>query len=148
VKVFRRVLVGFDGSRHARQALRAAISLAAAAGGEVGVVIVVSASHGETDEDRQRAFEAEAAPLGAAAEAELSASHRPDTAITVHLAPGDRPAQALSNNAEERGFDLLVVGRHGRDVATHPGLGRAARELAEKTGCPLLLVGDGNPGGE
>ena len=143
--MFRRILVGFDGSRDAHHALRAGITLASAAQGEVVVVIVVSASHGETDEDRRHAFEAEAAPLRAAVEDEL---RRTDAATGVHVTAGDRPAQTLSAYAEERGFDLLVVGRHGRERASHGGLGRMARELAEKASCPLLLVGDGDPDGD
>jgi len=146
--VFRRILVGFDGSRDAREALRAGRMLAALADGEVTVVIVVSASHGETDEDRRRAYEAEAAPLRAAAEHELHSTPGIDSAGQVHVATGDHPAEVLASYAEERGFDVLVVGRHGRERASHGGLGRMARELAEKALCPLLLVGDGSPDGD
>ena len=145
--MFRRILVGFDGSRDAREALRTGIAMASAAKGEVAVLIVVSISHGETDEDRRAAFEAESAPLRASAELELQAI-RSDTTGSAHVVPGDRPADVLSSYVEERGFDLLVVGRHGRERAAHGGLGRVARDLAEKARYPLLLVGDGNPVGE
>jgi nucleotide-binding universal stress UspA family protein len=144
--VFRRILVGFDGSRDASEALRAGITLAAAAHGEVTVLIVVSSGHGETNEDRQRAFETEAASLRAAAEHELRGSI--STTTVVQVMAGDRPADSLASYAEERGFDLLVVGRHGRERASHGGLGRMARELAEKARCPVLLVGDQNHDGE
>lgn len=145
-RVFRRILVGFDGSQDARQALRAGVALASVAGGEVTVLVVVSGSHGETEEDRRAAFEAEAAPLRTAAERELAAAGPGATGTPVHVLTGDHPAVALSAYAEERGFDLLVVGRHGRERAAHRGPGRVARELAEKARCPLLLVGDGDPG--
>jgi nucleotide-binding universal stress UspA family protein len=140
--VFRRILVGFDGSKNAHEALRTGIAMATAAEGEVAALIVVSASHGETEEDRRAAFDAETEPLRAAAERELGAVRRDEAASAVHVVAGDRPAGALSSYAEERGFDVLVVGRHGRERAAHGGLGRVARELAEKSRCPLLLVGD------
>jgi nucleotide-binding universal stress UspA family protein len=146
--VFRRILVGFDGSRDAREALRTGIAMASAAQGEAVVLIVVSVSHGETDEDRRAAFEAESAPLRASAEHELQAAIRSHAADSAHVVPGDRPADVLSSYVEERGFDLLVVGRHGRERAAHRGLGRVARDLAEKARYPLLLVGDGNSHGE
>jgi nucleotide-binding universal stress UspA family protein len=142
--VFRRILVGFDGSRGAREALRTGIAMASAAQGEVATLIVVSATHGETEDDRHAAFLAEAAPLRAAAEHELRGLVRKGAGDGIEVVPGDRPAVALSSYAEERGFDLIVVGRHGRQRATHGGLGRVATELAEKARCPLLLVGNGD----
>ncbi len=145
-RVFRRILVGFDGSRDASDALRAGAALASVAGGEVTVLVVVPTSHGETEEDRREAFDAESMPLRAAAERELTASSRGEIKSTVHVVPGDHPAVSLAAYADERGFDLLVVGRHGRERAAHGGLGRMARDLAERAHCPLLLVGDGEPG--
>ena len=145
VRVFRRILVGFDGSRCGREAIRTGIEAASAAQGEVTVLIVVSASHGETEEDRAAAFEAESATLQAAVEHELQVGIRGHTNSSVHVLAGDRPAEVLSSYAEERGFDLLVVGRHGRERAAHGGLGRTARELADKARCPLLLVGYRDP---
>jgi nucleotide-binding universal stress UspA family protein len=144
--VFRRILVGFDGSRDAREALRAGAALALIAGGEVTAAIVVSHSHGETEEERRAAFESESAPLRAAAERDLAAATRSKISSSIHVLSGDHPAAALSRYASEHGFDLLVMGRHGRERAAHGGLGRIARELAEKALCPLLLVGDGDPG--
>ncbi len=122
--------------------------MAATAEGEVAILIVVSASHGETEEDRRTAFEAESDSLRAAAQQGLKAVSRSESDSAIHVVAGDRPADTLSYYAEERGFDLLVVGRHGRERATHGGLGRIARELAEKAGCPLLLAGDAYADGE
>ena len=74
--MFRRILVGFDGSRDARLALRTALGMAASLTGETAVLITVSASHGETDEDRRRAFDAEAASIRAVADQELAERSR------------------------------------------------------------------------
>ncbi len=146
--MLRRVLVGFDGSRDALEALRVGAALAADAGGELAVALVVSASHGETDEDREAAFRSDSEPLRAAAERALETAVSPALERSVSVLVGDHPATALSSYAERRGFDVLVVGRHGRERAGHAGLGRVARELADKARCPLLLVGDGHLDGE
>jgi nucleotide-binding universal stress UspA family protein len=140
--MFRRILVGFDGSKGAHQALRAGITLAAAADGEVAVLIVLSTGHGESEEDRKASFDAEAEALRATAEHELL-TRRGEPRHFVHVIAGERPAAALALYAAEHGFDLLVVGRHGRDRAVRRGLGSVARALAETSPCPLLLVGDG-----
>jgi nucleotide-binding universal stress UspA family protein len=139
VRVFKRILVGFDGSRDSHEALRTGIAMASAAQGEVSVLIVVADGQGETDEDRRVAFEAESAPLRAEVEHELRAV-RGDTTSSAHVLAGHHAADVLSSYVEQRGFDLLVIGRHGRERAAHGGLGRIARELAEKAHCPLLLV--------
>jgi nucleotide-binding universal stress UspA family protein len=145
--MFRRILVGFDGSSHARRALRTALDMAATVSGEATVLIAVSLSHGETDEDRRAAFDAEAGPIRAMAEREVVTA-RSGAVCNVHVVPADRPAKAMAAYVQERGYDLLIVGRHGRERATHVGLGRVARELTERATCPLLLIGDGNTGAE
>jgi nucleotide-binding universal stress UspA family protein len=146
--MFRRVLVGFDGSRGAEAALRAGLSLASASDGEVTVVVVASASQGETAEDRRAAFADEVGPLVGAAEQQVAGLGHERPRAVVHAVVGDRPAEALSSYLLEHGFDLLVVGRHGRDHAARGGLGRVAKELADKGRCPLLLVGDGEAAGD
>ena len=143
--MFRRILVGFDGSRDARRALRTALAMASSVSGEATVLIAVSASHGETDEDRRAAFDAEAGPIQAMADQEV-ATARSHATCTIHVVAGDRPAQAMAAYVDEHGYDLLIVGRHGRERGAHGGLGRVARELAEKATYPLLLIGDGNAG--
>jgi nucleotide-binding universal stress UspA family protein len=143
--MFRKILVGFDGSRNARAALRIAVGMATSVSGEAVVAIVASASHGETEEDRQAAFEAEAGGIRAVADQEIAAA-RSAASCSIHIVPGDRPAAAMSAYVDQHGYDLLIVGRHGRERASHGGLGRVARELADNATCPLLLIGDGNPG--
>ena len=54
--VFRRILVGFDGSKEAQHALRVAAALAADLNGEVRVLMVVRPSaHAETPAELARA---------------------------------------------------------------------------------------------
>ena len=65
---------------------------------------------------------------------------RPGGAVAA--GPAGRPRSLLAQ-AERGGFDLLVVGRRGRDRLLHGGgLGRVAREVVEQARCPVLVVGD------
>lgn len=135
-----RLLVGFDGSADARAALRMAVGLASVAGAEVVVVAVVSRSRGETDEDRQVAFEQDAVPLRQQAETAAAESGTRGAMVAVEVLPGDHPARVLHQQAQHGGYDLIVVGRHGRRQAVHGGLGRVARDLVERPGPAVLVV--------
>jgi nucleotide-binding universal stress UspA family protein len=146
--VFRRILVGFDGSHCAREALRCAAGLASSGGGEATALIVIPSSHGETDDDRRRAFETEADALREMAEQDFRRLALADNVeLTVEAVSGERPGETLARHMREHGYDVLVLGRHGRERLSHPGLGHVAHELAGKAAFPLLLVGDGVPGG-
>jgi nucleotide-binding universal stress UspA family protein len=141
--VFRRVLVGFDGSVSSLQALRVAIGIAAQASGEATVLIVIPPTHGETEADRIASFDDDARPLQTMAQQELDTARDEDLTTSLHVVSAEHPARALASYADSHGYDLLVVGRHGRERAMHGGLGKVARELADASPCPLLLVGNG-----
>lgn len=139
--MFKRILVGFDGTPSAREALRVALTLARMSGGEATALVVASATKGETPADGRAAFDAEVEPLRAAIQHELDAAARYGAQGRMHVAAGERPADVLSTHAREHGYDLVVVGRYGRDQAVHSGLGSVARQLVDKGECPVLLVG-------
>jgi nucleotide-binding universal stress UspA family protein len=143
--MFRRILVGFDGSRDARDALRVGAELASVSQGEISVLMVVSAAHGETQEERQAAFDREAGSLQELAERELDTVMRRHSATTsMHVVASDHPDQALPEYALKHGYDLVVLGRHGRERAMHGGLGWLATSVSQNSSFPVLLVGDGD----
>jgi nucleotide-binding universal stress UspA family protein len=140
---FRRVLVGFDGSPDAAEALGVATAVAARDGGHVAALCVVpQALHAEgEDQDTQTAG------LRRQAEAifgELARSQRPDIPIrmSVHLvyADHDSPGKVVTAYAEEHGFDMLVLGRHGDGARRKTRLGRVADRAAQECSVPVLLL--------
>lgn len=138
--VFRRILVGFDGSGEARHALRVATALASDLGGQAHVLLVVRPpAHVETEEEGRRATAAERDNLSRGlVEAQQRSPHR--AALMTEVVLADDPALAIASYAEEHGFDLVVVGTHGREHTTHRGLGRSVEALLRHHPCPVLVV--------
>jgi nucleotide-binding universal stress UspA family protein len=138
--VFRRILVGYDGSAEAQRALGVGSALAADLRGETHVLLVVRpGAHAETTEERDRALEAEHANLSKGLSS-LEAQTQHSWELTTEAVYADDPAQAIAAYAEEHGFDLVVVGGHGREQPTHRGIGRSLEALLRHHPCPVLVV--------
>ena len=138
--MFRRVLVGFDGSEQAQRALRVARSLAVDLRGEVHVLLVVRPpAHSETSEGREDAIEAERRNLSQGLADEVSREGRDSTPVSHFVVDGN-PAEAIARYAKEHGFDLVVVGTHGRAHGMHPGVGHSLELLLRHHSCPVLVV--------
>lgn len=136
---FRRILVGYDGSTEAQGALRVAVALADEVDGDVRVLLVVRPpAHVETPEELESAEAAERDNLSQGLPGILQPGQRrmPDTRVVF----ADDPARALAEHAEEHGFDLVVVGSHGREQSTHRGLGQSVEALLRRHPCPVLVV--------
>lgn len=138
-RAFRRILVGYDGSEEAQDALRTAIALAEEVDGDVYVLVVVRPpAHAETPEELARAEAAERDHLSEGLQRLVGPEHGRTQSTKVVFA--DDPARAIAQHAEEHGFDLVVVGNHGRERPTHRGLGRSVEGLLARHPCPVLVV--------
>ncbi len=138
-RAYRRILVGFDGSREAQQALRAALALAEEVEGEVRALLVVRPpAHVETPEELAGAASAERDNLSQGLSDVLEPGQQDKLDVRVVFA--DDPARALAEHAERRGFDIVVVGMHGREHTTHGGIGRSLEALLQYHPCPVLVV--------
>ena len=139
--MFRKILVGLDGSDAARHALMSALDLAALTGAELHVVSVeehlpaYAATVGEVqDEDR---FEhAYFKPVQA--EARRLASER-GVRLAAEVTPG-HAAQVLTRRAAETGCDLIVLGHTGHSRLHHLFLGSTADRVVERAHCPVLII--------
>lgn len=138
---FERILVGFDGARAAHQALRVAVHLATATSGEV-VVLIVIANEAQGGSEQRQTADAEAAPLRAAPDGVQWSRSCNRVRYTVRVVPGERPEQVLSDHLLQHGYDVLIIGRHGKEHSGEGGLGLVAHELAARSTFPLLLVGE------
>ena len=144
-----KILVPVDFSPHAERAFAYATTLAQRFGATLGLVHVVEDPFvtGAWTSDvyvpnvaelleslmanaRQRlaTLKQSAGALGIAA----------DTAVIT-----GRPAHAIVEHAREGGFDLIVMGTHGRTGLSHVLLGSVAEHVVRKAGCPVLTLRGG-----
>jgi nucleotide-binding universal stress UspA family protein len=141
--MFRRILVGWDTSSSAERALRIALDLAADVGAEIVTLTAVQPpEHAETTEDSLRETTSERMGVRAGLEPFRALATSSGVSMSHEIVEASDPADALSRYFEERGFDVLVIGRHGTSRAYHARIGPVAEQLARQAPGPLLLVGD------
>lgn len=139
---FRRILVGWDCSPGAVAALRAAMAAATDEAARVVVLAVLKpapsteeAAEGAADFDgRQRVAEETFAK---------TCSAMPDgqrARVTLRFTESGDAARTVCEYAQQHGFDLLVLGRHGAGGVLHPRLGHVAATAARKASLPVLLA--------
>ena len=140
---FRRILVGWDGSRDCRQAFRTAAQLADAVQGEVVVLAVLKLqSRGEAaDEVAEEAAERRREVLAEMAAEALRDGIPPSVRVRSEIVEADQTTSAFDAYVREHGFDLVVVGRHGLDRAVHPRIGGVSEHQVRHGACPVLVVG-------
>ena len=140
------ILVPVDFSPHAERAFGYAATLAQRFGAKLALLHVVDDSFVTggwsseiyvsnvpelmenliADADRRLAtLKASAAALGLTAE----------TAVIR-----GRPAPAIVEHAKNGGFDLIVMGTHGRTGVSHVVVGSVAERVLRKAPCPVLTV--------
>ncbi len=73
------------------------------------------------------------------AEFEHNAKNAGITVNTTFCEPGD-PATAIVEHATQGGYDLLVLGTHGRTGFAHALLGSVAEKVVRHAPCPVLTV--------
>lgn len=135
-----KIVVGFDGSEHARRALERAIALAK----DGATITVVSAAAvtrlmrdpggGASPVDPAVAAERERA----LAEARSILSGRGIEARYVE-GHGD-PADVLVQEAEDTGADLIIVGTRGLNFAQRWLLGSVSTKVVQHAPCDVLVV--------
>jgi nucleotide-binding universal stress UspA family protein len=145
--MFTSILVGVDRSEHARAAVSDAADIARADGAALTLMTVYSSQLSwvmttvpggvsqETIEDVIDSARTEAQATLDAACAIVPA----DIRVRALLVDG-RPAEAILEEAESAGHDLIVVGSRGRGDATSILLGSVSHQVLHRSGIPVLVV--------
>lgn len=137
--MYRRILVGYDGSAASRKALDAALELAAMHGAELYVLSVARPSEVGDDVETEAVIEhsrqyhrrllaelkAPVATKGVKAHYEIAVGH---------------PAEQIIYHADQRHADLIVVGHRGRSKFSRLLLGSVSKQVTEHAGRPVLVV--------
>jgi len=144
-----RIVVGVDGSAHARQALRFALAEAALRGARVDVVGSWEVPPlAATGVGMIPAFDLLRTELADSASEVLSrelaevADAAAGVEVEQHLAQGDAAGVLVEAAA---GAELLVVGSRGRGGVTGTVLGSVSRACLHHAPCPVAVVHDAGP---
>jgi nucleotide-binding universal stress UspA family protein len=144
--VFKRIVVGTDGSETAEQAVRQAIELAKLTGASLSLVSAYQPASG-------RRVQAEQA--GAPADVQYEIGPREDVNLILDAAAADArqqgievqthpveddPADAILNVAEETKADLIVVGNKGMTGARRYLLGSVPNNVSHHAPCSVIIV--------
>jgi nucleotide-binding universal stress UspA family protein len=141
---FRRVLVGFDGSPDAAEALRVATAIAGPDGGHVVALSVLRRPPSHEGDEEHDGQSTDLRRLAEACFDELRRGPSPvgGVRMSVQVVFSDRESagQVVSKYAAEHGFDILVLGRHGDGAHLRSRLGRVADMAAQTCTVPVLLL--------
>ena len=139
--MFQRVLVAYDGSDGAKEALDAAVSVACRDSAElIGLAIEAHLPHygatvGEVEEERQ--FEEQACTRWL----EEASAYAGDRGVAMQ---GDirsgHPAQEILRAAQDQGADLIVIGHSGHSGVWGRFLGGTAEKVSRHAACSTLIV--------
>lgn len=139
--MFRKILVGNDGSDGAKKALQTALTLATRDGAELHEISVeehlprYGALMGELDEAKEEAREFF---HRVTQEAEATAATQ-GLRLTSHVVPG-HPVEAITKFAQDGGFDLLIVGFTGHSNIFGRIWGGTSQNLVRLSPCTVLVV--------
>jgi nucleotide-binding universal stress UspA family protein len=144
--VFKRIVVGTDGSETAAQAVNQAIELAKLTGASLSLVSAYQPAAG-------RRLNAEQA--GAPADVQYEIGPREDVNLILDAAAADAkqqgievqthpvegdPADAILNVAEATKADLIVVGNKGMTGARRYLLGSVPNNVSHHAPCSVIIV--------
>ena len=137
--MYRKILVGYDGSASGRKAFDAALELATKYGADLYVLSVARPPEIGDDVETEAIIEnsrryhhrllAELKPLleakGVTAHFEVAVGH---------------PAEQIIYDADRHGVDLVVVGDRGRSKFARFLLGSISKQVVQHAGHPVLVV--------
>jgi nucleotide-binding universal stress UspA family protein len=119
-----------DFSEESRAALHVAADLSRRMNAELTLF------HVESSESR---LQAAAAPAGQLADWRREAEQLGAARVTTATAP-EQPAKAIVDTAQEAGFDLIVMGTHGRTGRRAALIGSVAESVVRSSRVPVLTV--------
>lgn len=139
--MYKKILVGYDGSEGSRTALLHAISLAKTLHSEVWALWVRGSlpHYPETVDEIEEEREAADAFFQRIAEELRAFSETHGIEIRADNRSG-HPAQTILQYAEEGRFDLIVLGHKGHSGLWGRFLGHTTDKVSENAHCSVLIV--------
>ncbi|QGP93805.1 Putative universal stress protein [Neomoorella glycerini] len=138
--MFNKILVGYDGSPHARKALHVSLDLAKKYGAQITVVSVAHVpDFADTRDEVNGVLEDAKNFFSKALEEATNLAAREGLTLTTRVVPG-HPADTLARLVEEEGYDLLVLGARGLSGIKRYLLGSVSEAVVRLASCPVLII--------
>lgn len=144
--MFKRIVVGTDGSETAAEAVRKAVDLAKLTGATLSLVSAYSPVSGRRVKAEQSEAPAdvqyEIGPredVNFVLDAAAAEAKKEGIEVQTHPIEGD-PADAILNVAEETKADLIVVGNKGMTGARRYLLGSVPNNVSHHAPCSVIIV--------
>ena len=137
--MYRRILLGYDGSESAKKAFETACQLAATHGAELYVLSVARPPEVADDVETEAVIE-----NSRRYHRDLLAELEPVTSakgIKAHFEVGvGHPAEQIIYSADRHEADLIVVGDRGRSKFARLLLGSVSKQVVQDAAQPVLVV--------
>ncbi len=144
--MFKRIVVGTDGSETAAEAVRQAVGLAKLTGATLSLVSAYSPASARRVQAEQSEAPAdvqyEIGPredVNFVLDAAAAEAKKEGIEVQTHPVEGD-PADAILNVAEETKADLIVVGNKGMTGARRYLLGSVPNNVSHHAPCSVIIV--------
>jgi nucleotide-binding universal stress UspA family protein len=144
--VFKRIVVGTDGSETAAEAVHQAVDLAKLSGATLSIVSAYQPISGRRVKDEAAGAPAdvqyEIGPredVNLLLDAAAAAAREEGIEVQTHPVEAD-PADAILNVAEEVKADLIVVGNKGMTGARRYLLGSVPNNVSHHAPCSVIIV--------
>jgi nucleotide-binding universal stress UspA family protein len=144
--LFKRIVVGTDGSDTASEAVRQAIELAKPLGADLAIVSAFEPVPQERLREESSEIPGDIAyavgpreDVNVVLEAAAGRAREVGLEASTHPREGD-PADAILDVAEETGADLVIVGNKGMTGARRFLLGSVPNKISHHAPCSVLIV--------
>ena len=135
---YKKILVPYDGSEHAKKALQQAVDLAQASGGELCIASVCNIVSVMSNFDQVSIAEG---CLTTQLSQDLEKQCRADLAEAEAMVPEvGSPGPVLLQLADELECDLVVMGSRGLGPLKGIFMGSVSSYLVSRAKCPVLIV--------
>jgi len=138
--MFNKILLGYDGSPHARKALMVALDLAQKYKAEITAVSIAHVpDFADTRDEVNGALEDAQNFFTKVLEQARELAAQEGITLTTKIVPG-HPADKLVRLAEEESYDLIVLGARGLSGIKRFLLGSVSEAVVRLANCPVLIV--------
>ncbi len=137
--VFRRILVGYDGSPQAEKAVDIAFSLAECLDATVLIFAVARPPEPATSVEMEAVLDDAKEHFEEGFKKILEKARSHDLEVKTDMAVG-HPAEQIIHRAEADGVDLIILGRRGRSMISRMMLGSVSERALRYAHCPVMVV--------